>query len=283
MTEHQDRANEREPILMTSPGRMIRGLIICGITLAAGAAFIIPFFDEMFALPPPVARLAATAPPPPPPAAAGVTTITILAGAATQGNPDYDPDDAKVPLGNKVMWVNADTAPHTATSGTGPEDASSGSLFDTSIINGGDKSAEIELKDVKVGDVIPYYCFVHPYMVSQLTIVEAQAGGSTNQSPIEHAITIPPGASIQGNKPYDPAEFEIKKGNTFVVINADTAPHTVTSGTGSDDPTSGQAFDTGIMMEGDRIEVSTVNLTVGDYDYYCVVHPYMKGKLKVTE
>ncbi|NOJ26811.1 MAG: hypothetical protein DA330_02220 [Nitrososphaera sp.] len=283
MTEHDDQANSRTPIIMTSPGRMMRGLIICGVTLAVGAAFIVLNFDAMFSLPPPVARLAATAPPPPPPAAAGVTTITILAGAATQGNPDYDPDDAQVPIGNKVVWVNADTAPHTATSGTGPEDASSGSLFDTSIINGGDKSAEIELKDVKVGDVIPYYCFVHPYMVSQLTIVEAGAAGSTNQSPIEAAITIPPGASIQGNKPYDPAEFEIKKGNTFLVINTDTAPHTVTSGTGSDDPNSGTAFDTGIMMEGDRIEVSTVNLNVGDYDYYCVVHPYMKGKFKVTE
>ncbi len=268
---------------MTSPGRMARGIIIIGVTLAIGAAFLITNFNQMFANPPPVARLQVTQPPPPPPPAAGVTTISILAGASVQGNPDYDPDDAKVPLGNKVMWNNVDTAPHSATSGTGPEDTNSGKLFDTSIINGGEKSTEFELKDVKVGDVIPYYCIVHPYMKSQLTIVEAQAGGATNQSPIEAAITIPSGASIQGNQAYDPAEFSIKQGNTFLVINADTAPHSVTSGTGFDDPNSGKAFDTSIINAGDRIEISTSNLNPGDYPYYCIVHPYMKGKLTVTE
>ncbi len=268
---------------MTSSGRMARGIIIVVVTLAIGAAFLITNFNALFANPPPVARLQVTPPPPPPPAAAGVTTITILSGAAVQGNPDYDPDDAKVPLGNKVMWNNVDTAPHTATSGTGPEDPNSGAVFDTSIINGGEKSAELELKDVKVGDVIPYYCLVHPYMTSQITIVEAEAGGATNQSPIEAAITIPSGASIQGNPSYDPAEFSIKQGNTFLVINADNAPHSVTSGTGPEDANSGTAFDSGLLMEGDRIEISTSNLSPGDYPYYCIVHPYMKGKLIVTE
>ncbi len=65
-------------------------------------------------------------------------TITILGGASVQGNPDYDPDVAQVPLNAKVVWQNTDTVPHTATSGSGPEDANSGQFFDTGIIDGGE-------------------------------------------------------------------------------------------------------------------------------------------------
>src|SRR5215216_5806742 len=71
---------------------------------------------------------------------AGTTTITILQGSAVQGSPDYDPDTAQVPVGNKVVWHNEDTVPHTATSGNGAQDPQSGQLFDTSIINGGEES-----------------------------------------------------------------------------------------------------------------------------------------------
>lgn len=283
MEDREHEASDR-PMLMTSPGRMARGIIICAVTLAIGFAVVYTLFDAMFANPPPVTRLqAAQPPPPPPPAAAGVTQITILSGAAVQGAPDYDPDDAQVPSGNKVVWNNLDNVPHTATSGTGPEDADSGTLFDTGIVNGGEKSDEIAI-DADVGTTIPYYCIVHPYMTSQLTITEAEAdGGASNSSPIENAITIPSGAAVQGNPAYDPAELSISQGNTVLVINADNVPHTVTSGTGPEDPDSGTQFDSGIMDAGARIEINTANLSAGDYPYYCIVHPYMKGKLVVTE
>lgn len=278
--EHRD-----EPVLITSPGRMMRGIIICAVTLAVGFAFIFVYFDEMFAYAPPVVRLQPTTPPEnPPPAQAGITQITILAGAAVSGAPDYDPDDATVPLGNKVVWNNADNVPHTATSGTGPEDAESGARFDTNIIEGGAKSAEMEITGAEVGETIPYYCFVHPFMTSQLTITEAEEGGApTDSSPLTGAITIPPGASLQGNPAYDPAELTVKLGETVLVTNADNVPHTVTSGTGPEDPASGQSFDTSIMDAGAKMEISTANLSAGDYPYYCIVHPYMKGSLTVTE
>ena len=284
MEEHHE-SNSDKPMLMTSPGRMTRGIIIVAVTLAVGFGFIFTQWDAMFANPPPVTRLQTGEPaPPPPPPAAGVTQITMLAGAAVSGAPDYDPDDAQVPLGNKVVWNNADSAPHTATSGTGPEDTESAAIFDTGIINGGEKSAEIEI-DGAVGEVIPYYCIVHPYMTSQLTIAEASAsdGGSTNNSPIENAITIPSGASVQGNPAYDPAELSITQGNTVLVVNEDTAPHTVTSGTGPEDANSGTSFDTDIMDAGAQVEINTSSLSAGDYLYYCIIHPYMQGKLVVTE
>lgn len=102
---------------------------------------------------------------------AGGTTITILSGASVQGNPDYEPDEAEVPLNGNIVWVNKDTVPHTATSGTGAQDPNSGKIFDTSIINGGEESSPVQITGVKEGDEIPYYCQVHPYMTSKLTLV----------------------------------------------------------------------------------------------------------------
>src|SRR5215211_9021085 len=111
---------------------------------------------------------------------AGGTIITIPSGSSVQGNPDYEPDDAKAPLNDNIVWVNEDTVPHTATSGSGPEDPNSGKIFDTSIINGGEESSPMQLTGVKEGDEVSYYCQVHPYMTSKLTVGAASAGGTSN-------------------------------------------------------------------------------------------------------
>jgi plastocyanin len=110
------------------------------------------------------------------------TTITIPAGASVQGNPDYEPDDAKVPLNENIVWKNEDSVPHTATSGTGVEDPNSGKIFDTSIINGGEESSPVQLTGVKEGDEISYYCQVHPFMTSKLTVVTSTTNDGANSS-----------------------------------------------------------------------------------------------------
>jgi plastocyanin len=119
---------------------------------------------------------------------AGGTIITIPSGSSVQGNPDYEPDDAKAPLNDNIVWVNEDTVPHTATSGTGPEDPNSGKIFDTSIVNGGEESSPVQITGAKEGDEIPYYCQVHPYMTSKLTLVASitdDTNISTNNSSAE--------------------------------------------------------------------------------------------------
>ncbi len=100
-------------------------------------------------------------------AGAGVT-LTILEGASVQGSPDYDPDELTVKKGDKITVDNVDTMPHTVTNGKSGSDPTSGKLFDTSIINGGDK-AEIDTATVDAG-THPYYCMVHPYMTGSLTV-----------------------------------------------------------------------------------------------------------------
>jgi plastocyanin len=253
---------------------------------------------------------------------AGVT-INIPMGASVQGSPDYNPDTAEVPMNEKVVWVNEDTVPHTSTSGTGLEDPNSGTVFDTSIINGGESSAPQELKGVKEGDEVPYYCAVHPYMTSKLTVTAASAGGSaattttegnasntgtsagtTNTTTTTAAdtggaattppttpaattaaaaatLTIPMGAVTPGNPAYEPASLTVKKGDTIDVVNKDSSPHTVTSGTGLEDPNAGQMFDTSIINAAASAQLATADLEAGEYDYHCAVHPFMTGKLIV--
>jgi plastocyanin len=209
-----------------------------------------------------------------------------------------------VPVGNSIVWDNQDTVPHTATSGTGPQDPNSAQLFDTGIINGGEESAPVELQGVSEGQTIPYHCIIHPYMTAELTVAAAgqgggqQQGGGTNQTGetagagggaaggggeggAGPTINILEGASIQGSPDYDPDELTASAGAEVTVVNQDTLPHTVTSGTGPQDPNSAQLFDTSLINGGESATLSLAQVTPGQYDFYCIVHPYMTGKITV--
>jgi len=114
-----------------------------------------------------------------------------------------------------------------------------------------------------------------------------QSGGGTGgpggaATPATGAIlVIPVGAATPGNPAYEPAELTATKGDTITVRNDDTVPHTATSGTGPEDPTSGQSFDTSIIMAAESGSIDTAQLDAGEYPYYCTVHPFMKGTLTV--
>jgi plastocyanin len=282
---------------------MAKGMAILVIVMAVGAAIAVPNWSEMVKHPPLVTTIK-TEPSPAgvseggglpaaeeevTPVPAGAMKITILEGSSVQGNPDYDPDDAQVPLNTKVVWENADTVPHTATSGSGPEDASSGQVFDTGIINGGESSAPMELAGAAEGDEIAYHCQVHPYMTSSLTVTAASAEGAAaapaaggGAEAAGATLTIPEGASVQGNPAYDPDPLTVTAGDVVEVSNQDTVPHTATSGSGPEDPESGSQFDTSIIDAGATAQIETANLAAGDYKFYCSVHPYMLGNLKVS-
>jgi plastocyanin len=64
-------------------------------------------------------------------------------------------------------------------------------------------------------------------------------------------------------------------------MNQDTLPHTVTSGASPQDPTAGQTFDTSLINGGESATLSLAQVAAGPYDYHCMVHPYMTGKLTV--
>ena len=94
-------------------------------------------------------------------------------------------------------------------------------------------------------------------------------------------LTIPAGASVQGNPAYKPDPITVKKGDTIQVMNKDNTLHTVTSGKTLEDPNKGKQFDTSMINAGATAKISTASLNPGQYPFHCDVHPYMTGTLKV--
>ncbi|MBA3749678.1 MAG: cupredoxin domain-containing protein [Nitrosopumilus sp.] len=88
------------------------------------------------------------------------------------------------------------------------------------------------------------------------------------------SATIPPGASGPGNPSYEPAIIIVKKGDAIEWSNNDNAPHTVTSF--KDD---GASFDSSIILAGQKYILDTTTLTDSEYEYFCTLHPFMKGKI----
>ncbi len=84
-----------------------------------------------------------------------------------------------------------------------------------------------------------------------------------------------PGCEINDNC-YIPSQIVIKQGKQVTWINKDSAFHSVTSGF-YDVPS--DLFDSGYL---DPSESYTLTFDeVGTYDYFCTLHPWMKGQVIV--
>ena len=77
--------------------------------------------------------------------------------------------------------------------------------------------------------------------------------------------------SIMGMK-FDPAELTVEVGDSVTFTNMDSAPHTGTAKDGS--------FDTGKLSKGANGTVTIA--AAGDFDYFCRVHPNMKGLIRAA-
>jgi plastocyanin len=96
-------------------------------------------------------------------------------------------------------------------------------------------------------------------------------------------VTIPSGSSTPGCESSEscflPYNKVLNMGQTLTWENLDTATHTVTSGSSTNGPDG--LFDSGLFMTGATF--SFLFDTVGEYDYFCLVHPWMTGKITVIE
>jgi plastocyanin len=72
----------------------------------------------------------------------------------------YGPDPVTVQVGGKVVWLNQDTAPHTATADDGS--------FDTGTIERG----KLKSATFKQAGTFPYFCEIHPTMHGTVEVVE---------------------------------------------------------------------------------------------------------------
>ena len=119
--------------------------------------------------------------------------------------------------------------------------------------------------------------FVSPdtYLIAEEIVVEESEAELTG--PI-FPITILPNSAVQGNPDYDPDIAYVQKGYVVEWTNAESFAHTVTS---SEDV--GETFDSGLLNEGEPFQLDTSELEVGEYEYYCIVHPWMTAKLFIEE
>jgi len=97
----------------------------------------------------------------------------------------------------------------------------------------------------------------------------------------QYIIIIPQGSSVPGceatGECYIPSSLEIKQGDTVLWLNEDSAAHTVTSGCPTDGPNG--SFDSSLFMSGNSF---THKFDFpGEFHYFCMVHPWQKGKILV--
>jgi plastocyanin len=90
------------------------------------------------------------------------------------------------------------------------------------------------------------------------------------------AISVLAGSSEQGNPDYDPEVSSVQKGHVIEWTNDDTVVHTVTSSLDF-----GETFDSGLMNADEKFQLDTSSLSLGEYEYMCIVHPWMIGIVNV--
>jgi plastocyanin len=80
---------------------------------------------------------------------------------------------------------------------------------------------------------------------------------------------------------YTPVIAHVKSGSVVTMTNTDpTGVHTFTSGTVNGfTPSPDGTFDSSVLMSGDTFEHKFSS--TGTYDYYCMLHTWMTGKIIV--
>ncbi|MGI0077210.1 MAG: PEFG-CTERM sorting domain-containing protein [Nitrosopumilaceae archaeon] len=76
-----------------------------------------------------------------------------------------------------------------------------------------------------------------------------------------------------------PKKVTVDVGGKVVFSNTDTSAHTFTAGNAAEGPSG--VFDTGLVIVGSSYEWTAT--TVGEYPYFCQVHPWMVGEVIVQE
>jgi len=92
------------------------------------------------------------------------------------------------------------------------------------------------------------------------------------------AIQILNDSFQEGNPDYKPDVAVVSHGDTIQWTNEDSTMHTVTSKSDF-----GKMFDSGSMNPEVVFTLNTSDFAVGEYEYFCVVHPWMVATLVIEE
>jgi plastocyanin len=203
-------------------------------------------------------------------AAAGNVTVHIKKNPASV--PVFDPETVEINVGDTVTWVNDDDEGHTATRTTAP-------TFDTGLLQPNESKA-LQFTTVSPTSGFDYFCVPHPFMTGHVVVrspgvhtikmktMEDKTG--TVRQPTTVEVHMKPGFK------YEPESVEIQVGDTVKWVNDDEDPHTATR----TDPV--ERFDTSLLAKGKFASHTFTTVSDGmGFEYFCVPHPFMKGRVVV--
>ncbi len=217
------------------------------------------------------------------------TNVIIPFGAKDKDVTEfYVPSSISVNLSETITWTNQDDTDHTVTSRTN-------GVFNSGLFG----TSQSFSHQFTVDGTYEYFCQLHPWMTG--TVVAGKGGDvsappepvpqpptdptppptptnpSNPQNPSQYTVTIPTGAAEQTiTEFYLPNSISIKVSDSILWKNSDIGFHTVTSGKGS----SNGFFDSGLYGPGETF--SRQFTSAGTFDYFCLVHPWMTGKVLVN-
>jgi len=128
--------------------------------------------------------------------------------------------------------------------------------------------------------------------ISSLFLLFTITLGIISMSPASFAdhseVTITPisgsgsgsGCELTEEGCYNPSTATVDVGGVVIFSNTDGAAHTFSSGVPSDDII-GLEFNSGMLSAGDSAEWTPEN--VGEFPYFCMIHPWMDGLIIVQE
>jgi len=100
-----------------------------------------------------------------------------------------------------------------------------------------------------------------------------------DSSPIEAVIII--NEDQNSTAFFELNSITIRVGGEILIANNSTSDHSVTSGTGPDDPMSGKFFNTDTIKPRGFVEYAAENLVPGNYSFYSATDPKIKDQLQV--
>lgn len=113
------------------------------------------------------------------------------------------------------------------------------------------------------------------------TLPDVPAVVKQSEGKLLEMVSIPENNASPGceesNSCYIPVRAIMSTGGEVIWTNHDSVPHTVTSGNPSDGPDG--LFDSGLIMAGKTYSIQ-LDLAF-EYDYFCIVHPWMQGTISV--
>lgn len=144
--------------------------------------------------------------------------------------------------------------------------------------------AFVHVRLIQDGNNMNHYTLIHVFFISILFATICLLNSSSMSKPAwssDYDVQIPYQASDpSAKKNFDPESIHIQLGDKITWINMDEMMHTITGHTLSDELLDNR-FDSGVLHLGQ--EFTFLFNQEGEYKYSCMFHPFMTGKILVSQ